>query len=104
MRAGYQCAMARIAIVALLVLIACSKPRRDRPDEAYKSFSAALRKGEVQAAWGALSGATQKAITAKAKEVAGASGGSVKEDPALMLFASGYKALPQGDVKVASED
>jgi hypothetical protein len=89
---------------AAVLVSGCAKPRWDRPDEAYKSFSAALRKGELQVAWDDLSSDTRKAVQAKSKEVSTASGGAVKDDPMLMFFASGYKPLPQGDVKVTSEE
>jgi hypothetical protein len=36
--------------------------------------------------------------------VSGASGGSVKDEPMIMFFASGYKPLPQGELKVAKEE
>jgi hypothetical protein len=93
---------ALVGIAALLA--ACERPRWDRPDEAYKAFSQALRKGEVQAAYGALSADTKKVIEARSKAVSEASGGSVKDEPMLMVFASGYKPLPQGDLKVLKEE
>jgi len=96
--------MKAIAIIALVALSGCSRPRFDRPDEAYKSFSSALRKQDLKGAWDALSADTKKAMEAKSKAVAAASGGSVKDEPMLMLFASGYKPLPQGDLKVAKEE
>jgi len=47
---------------------------------------------------------TRQAIEARSKAVSAASGGSVKDEPMLMFFASGYKPLPQGDLKVATEE
>jgi hypothetical protein len=96
--------MKALVIVTLLALSGCNRPRWDRPDEAYKSFSSALRRGEVKTAWEALSADTRKAMEARSKVVAEASGGSVKDEPMLMFFASGYKPLPQGDMKVAKEE
>ena len=105
MKLGYQWGMVRLWVIcAACILAACGRPRWDRPDEAYKAFSAAVRKGELQAAYAGLSSPSRQAIEARAKEVARASQGSVKDDPVLMLFASGYKPLPQGEVKVASEN
>lgn len=92
-------------VIALLsVLAGCGRPRWDRPDEAYKSFAAAVRKNDLATAWGDLSSDTKKAAEARSKAVAAASGGTVKDDPMLMFFASGYKPLPVGDVKVVSEE
>jgi hypothetical protein len=87
-----------------VVLLGCGGPRWDKPDEAYKTFSAALRKNDVQTAWSGLSAETKKAVEERSKAVSAASGGTVKDDPMLMFFASGYKPLPQGDVKVVSEE
>jgi hypothetical protein len=92
------------AMALLVALAGCGRPRWDKPDEAYKSFSAALRKNDYQTAWSDLSSDTKKAIEDRAKTVAAAAGGTVKDDPMLMFFASGYKPLPQGDVKVVSEE
>jgi hypothetical protein len=92
-------------LVPLLFLsLGCNRPRWDKPDEAYRSFASAVRRGEVKIAWEALSADTRKAAEARSKEMAQASGGSVKDEPMLMFFASGYKPLPQGDVKVAKEE
>lgn len=91
-------------LVALLLLGACGRPRWDKPDEAYRTFSSALRKGDLATAWGGLSEQTRKLAEARSKEVSAASGGSVKDEPMLMFFASGYKPLPQGDLKVATQE
>lgn len=96
--------MKAYAIVALVALGGCNRPRWDKPDEAYRAFSSAVRKGEVKTAWDALSTETRKAMEARSKQVSEASGGSVKDEPMLMFFASGYKPLPQGDLKVAKEE
>ncbi len=93
-----------VLAAAVVVFCGCSRPRWDKPDEAYKAFSAALRHGEIQVAWDALSEPTRKAAEARSKEVSTASGGAVKDEPMLMFFSSGYKALPQGDVKVTSQE
>lgn len=96
--------MRALAIFTVLALAACSRPRWDRPDEAYQAFSAALRKNELKVAWDALSTETRKAMEERSRAVSAASGGSVKDEPMLMFFASGYKPLPQGDLKVAKEE
>jgi hypothetical protein len=93
-----------IAAALLLVATGCNRPRWDRPDEAYRAFSAAVRRGELKAAWEGLSADTRKAMEARAKAVSAASEGSVKDEPMLMFFASGYKPLPQGELKVATEE
>src|SRR4051812_18100272 len=103
---GYLSSDMRGTLIAALLFAAsgCNRPRWDRPDEAYKSFSAALRKSELKVAWEGLSAQTRKEMETRAKTVSAASGGSVKDEPMLMFFASGYKPLPQGDLKVAKEE
>ncbi len=96
--------MKAFVTVTLLLLAGCNRPRWDKPDEAYRAFSSAVRRGELKVAWEALSADTRKAAEARSKTMAEASGGSVKDEPMLMFFASGYKPLPQGDVKVAKEE
>jgi hypothetical protein len=91
-------------VAALLMLSGCSRPRWDKPDEAYRAFSSAVRRGEYKTAWDALSAKTRKKMEERAKAVSQASGGSVKDEPMLMFFASGYKPLPQGELKVAKEE
>lgn len=95
---------AACVIVTLLALGGCSRPRWDKPDDAYRSFASAVRKGEYKTAWDALSAETRKKMEERAKAVSQASGGSVKDEPMLMFFASGYKPLPQGELKVAKEE
>lgn len=97
------------ALVILTLTLAgalsgCSRPRWDKPDEAYKAFSGALRRNEIKTAWDGLSEGTRKAAEARSKEVSKASGGSVKDEPMIMFFASGYKPLPQGELRVAKEE
>ncbi|MBL8950791.1 MAG: hypothetical protein JNK82_08450 [Myxococcaceae bacterium] len=91
-------------VLVLVLVSGCNRPRWDKPDEAYKAFSSAVRRSDVKVAWEALSADTRKAAEARSRALAQASGGSVKDEPMLMFFASGYKPLPQGDVKVAKEE
>lgn len=88
----------------MLLAPECGRARYDRPDEAYRSFSSALRRSELKTAWDALSTDTRKAMESRSKAAAEASGGSVKDEPMLMFFASGYKPLPQGELKVSKEE
>lgn len=77
------------AAFALLLLAAACRPPAPPPDTAegaYRSFNAALQRGNDEAAWKALSSATQKAMEARAKAIAEASKGAVQDDPRALLF------------------
>ncbi|MBX5484961.1 MAG: hypothetical protein IRZ16_24350 [Myxococcaceae bacterium] len=60
---------------------------------AYISFSNALRKGEVNTAWSALSAESQKILTARAKAIADASDGGMSDNPKTLLV-SGTGTAP----------
>ena len=99
--------LGRTAVVVALFLVGgCNRAKFDTPSDGYRSFVTALQRGEVQAAWGALSSPTRAAIEARTKAVVKAANGSVKDDaslPALVTFSSGVKAAQVDDVKVVSE-
>jgi hypothetical protein len=93
---------ATLALAALLGL-ACEKPAAATPEAAYQRFALALRRGDTKTAYDALSKATREAVEARAKEISDASKGVVKNEPALMLFQSGTRPGPPGEVKVVEQ-
>ncbi len=84
----------RAPVVLAVAVVGCQNPRWDSPELAYASFAKLLQKGELKAAYDALSGPTREAIEARAREVADASGGAVRDDPAYMTFLTGVKPQP----------
>lgn len=86
-------------------IFACERPAARRPEElAYQAFAEAVRRGDSAAAWGTLSQRTRQLMEAKAKVVSEASAGVVKDEPALMLFQSGTRPSPAGEVRVLESD
>ncbi|WXH31322.1 hypothetical protein WA016_05298 [Myxococcus stipitatus] len=66
----------------------CNQPRFGTPQDAYTSFHRLVKRGELRAAWGALSQPTQEALTKRAQAVSDASGGAVKAEPLGLFFAN----------------
>ena len=93
-----------LTISALTVLTACDRSRADGPAEAYTSFSKAVQRGDWKAAYSALSQETQQRLAARAKEIAAASGGAIKDDPASLAFSSAPRPEPLSEVKVVRQD
>ncbi len=89
-----------LALAALLCLAGCRSDRFDTPDEAYRLFSAALKRSDLTTTWESLSPDTRKQLEEQSKAIAGASKGAVKDDPKLLTFVSGVKVLPIGELKV----
>lgn len=86
-------------------ICACERPAVRRQEElAYRAFVEAVRRGDSTTAWGALSQRTKQLMAAKSKIVSEASMGVVKDEPALMLFQSGTRPAPTGEVKVLESD
>jgi hypothetical protein len=94
------------------VLCACERPPApNTPQGSYLSFAEALRRGDSKGAWGLLSKPTQAAMEARARRISeasrlpGADGGVlIKNEPALMLFQSGNRPGPIGEVALQSSD
>ena len=92
------------ALLGLVTLSACEKPAAATPEAAYQAFAIALRRGDTKTAYAALSKSTREAVEARAKEISEASKGVVKNEPALMLFQSGTRPGPLGEVKVVEQN
>lgn len=87
-------------LLAGLALAGCRNDRFDAPDDAYRLFSAALKRGDATTAWDSLSAETRAVLEAKSKELAAASNGAIKDEPKAVTFMSGMKVMPIGEVKV----
>jgi hypothetical protein len=93
------------ALVFLLFATACppkgQQPRvADTPEAAYLAFVGAIRAQDPNRAYGALSLASRQEIDTRVWAIADASAGLVRADPATVLFQSGSKLTPEGEVKV----
>lgn len=93
-----------MVLVLLLGLAGCRSDRNDTPENAYRLFSAALKRSDVNLAWESLSAETRALLEKKSKELAEASKGAIKDEPRLLTFASGVKVQPIGEVKVLRTD
>ena len=81
----------------------CNRPRFDTPTDAYRSFHRHAQKEELAQAYEALSTPTREALAARAKAVAEASGGSVKDDPVALFFSNVSRPADVAEVTLASE-
>ena len=89
-----------ILFVALLAVGGCRADRFDTPDEAYRLFSSALKRGDLATGWDSLSADTRKLLEEQSKAVAASSKGAIKDEPKLLTFVSGVKVQPTTEVKV----
>lgn len=93
-----------LASACALLIAGCNRPDWSTPVGAYRSFLRALTKGETEIAYGALSTPTRTLLEARAQELARASGGGLKEDPAALLFISAAEAGRVTEVKLVREE
>jgi hypothetical protein len=92
-------------LLLLFGMNACDRREARAPEElGYRVFADAVRRGDSAAAWANLSQETQALMNAKAKAISEASKGVVKNEPALMMFQSGIRPPPLGDVKMIESD
>jgi hypothetical protein len=91
-------------LMAVLGVLACDRPAPRTPVAGYRAFAEALRRSDAKGAWATLSRPTRAALEARARAIATASGGLIKEDPALMVFQSGTRPAPVGEVKLLRAD
>jgi hypothetical protein len=93
-----------IAVLVCLALVGCNRPTWSTPDGAYASFARAVKKGEYNLAWGALSHASRTALENRAKELAAASGGALEDDPKALFFGSPEQPQPIRTIEVVGEE
>jgi hypothetical protein len=80
----------RMALLAgISCLVACQPPADGTPEGTYRAFAAAATKGEDKLAFSQLSLASQQALRSRLAGVSAASGGSLGEDPASLVFRGG---------------
>ncbi|GAC1342071.1 MAG: hypothetical protein NVSMB23_14430 [Myxococcales bacterium] len=93
------CEGLRLLCSTLLVCVACARPPPPAgaagPAEAVRDLSAALARGDAEAAWSLLSARTQQQADALARAARAAAPGRGPESGRQMLFGS---ALPAGTV------
>lgn len=82
---------------AVVGVAGCARPEAPTPENGYRAFAQALRVGDARTAWAALSPATQQLAQARSKALSEASGGVVKDEPALMLLQSGTRPRTEPD-------
>jgi len=93
-----------LSLLVLITLAACDRPRGNSPVDAYTSFSKAAHRGDYKAGYAALSQPTQQRLAARSKEIASASGGAIKDDPAALAFSGTSRPEPLTEVKLVRED
>jgi hypothetical protein len=80
----------RLRLLAGIAFLAACRPQPDgTPEGAYRSFAAAANKGEDQVAFAQLTTSSQQVLSRRLATVAAASGGSLGEDAASLVFRGG---------------
>lgn len=96
--------MSRAALVLALVSVLGCQPADD-PAAAYRTFAAALQRGEAPVAWEALSRATREELTAAARAAAVALHKPPPKDGMALAFGDGFVlARKVKKVEVARRD
>jgi hypothetical protein len=94
----------RLWWLGLAGVMACERPPPRTPEASYRTFAEALRRSDARAAWAQLSKPTRTALEARSRAIAQASGGLIKDEPALMVFQSGTRPGPLGEIAVLRSD
>jgi hypothetical protein len=92
------------AFLALALCAGCPGNRSDDPVEAYQAFVKSAQKGEIKAAWGALSAATRAEVDGRTHALAAASDGGVRDDPTALLFSSLQRPEPITEISLQRRD
>src|ERR671919_2938370 len=100
----YRAPTLAVAAVAAVLLFGCNRPSWNTPEAAYASLARAAQKGEHELAWGALSQASRQKLEQRAKLLAAASGGALRDDPQALVFGSVPPAQPVEEIKVLRKD
>ncbi|MGO9830763.1 MAG: hypothetical protein ACLPJH_11545 [Myxococcaceae bacterium] len=96
--------MTKTALLAYLVcLAACGGAREETPEASYRAFAAAANKGEDAVAFARLTTASQQAIRDRLAGLSAASGGSLREDAAGLVFRGG-RASPITAVQLLKKE
>jgi hypothetical protein len=86
-------------LAGIACLAACRPPPDGTPEGAYRAFAAAANKGEDAVAFAQLTAGSQEALKRQLAGVATASGGSMGEDVATLVFRGG-RGTPITDIQL----
>jgi len=84
--------------------VECRPAQEHNPVAAYNTFVEALRKGDLNGAYRQLSTPTREAVEKRAAEIAAASGGALKPEPANLIFGGGGRAQPLTELTLISQN
>jgi len=93
----------RLLALLLLVAAGCHRFPDDTPTDAYRSLLSAVQRDEDARAMALLSERSRSALTARAEQLATASGGALHPAPMDLLVADPRAPAP-GDLAVRSDD
>jgi len=79
-------------LACLACLTACGRSVDETPEAAYRAFAAAANKGDDGVAFARLTTASQQALRDRLAGLSAASGGSLREDAASLVFRGGRGA------------
>jgi hypothetical protein len=91
-----------LPLLALLTLAGCN--RADTPVKAYTGFHEHVKKQEFKQAYEALSEESRKAIATRTQAVQEGSGGALKAEPPLLLFANSVVPADVPEVTLVSQE
>jgi hypothetical protein len=90
----------RLRLVAGIACLAACRPQPDgTPEGAYRAFAAAANKGEDAVAFARLTPSSQESLKRRVAGVSAASGGSMGEDAASLVFRGG-RGTPVTDIQL----
>ena len=100
--------MARAVGIALFLAwisaVDCRPTQEDNPVASYNTFVEALRKGDLNGAYRQLSTPTRQAVEKRAAAIAAASGGSLKPEPANLIFGGGGRVPPLTELTLVTQN
>ena len=76
-------------LVWLVCLAGCRAAREETPETAYRAFAAAANKSDDAVAFARLTTGSQQAVRDRLARLSAASGGSLRDDAASLMFRGG---------------
>ncbi len=96
--------MTKAHLLGCLALVAgCHSAQDESPEAAYRAFASAANKGDDAVAFARLTSASQQALRARLAGLSAASGGSLREDAAAIVFRAG-RGAPITGVQVLKKE